>query len=110
LHGNIQKVKCSICNKQFDEWVQLGEEVPVCIDCGGILRPDVVWLGESLPRSVLEKAIAATRGCEVFFSIGTSGMVQPAASLAFAAKNNKALLVEVNIDPTPLTEKADNFL
>jgi NAD-dependent deacetylase len=60
-----------------------------------------------LPRDQLEAAVTAARSCDVFFSIGTSGVVQPAASLAFAAHNKGAVVVEINTEPTPLTEKAD---
>jgi len=63
-----------------------------------------------LPRDQLEAAVEAARTCEVFFSIGTSGVVQPAASLAHAARNRGATVVEINADTTPLTPKADYFL
>ena len=59
-------------------------------DCGGLLRPHVVWFGEPLPRAELEAAVEAARSCELFMSIGTSGIVQPAASLAYAAHNRGA--------------------
>jgi len=67
----------------------------------------VVWFEESLPREQLDAAVQATRSCQVFFSIGTSGMVQPAAALAYAAKAEGAVVVEVNAEPTPLTPKVD---
>jgi len=60
-----------------------------------------------LPRDQLEAAVEAARTCEVFFSIGTSGIVQPAASLAFAAHNRGAVIVEINAEATPLTAKAN---
>ncbi|MGB7875015.1 MAG: NAD-dependent deacylase [Anaerolineales bacterium] len=107
LHGNIQRVKCSSCGQQAEAWDEASEDVPRCESCGGLLRPDVVWFGESLPRAALESAVEAARSCHVFFSIGTSGLVQPAASLAYAARNRGAVVVEVNTDPTPLTEKVD---
>ncbi len=110
LHGNIQRVRCSVCGAFADTWLETDEAVPRCTVCGGLLRPDVVWFGESLPRQALERAVAAARSCELFFSIGTSGVVQPAASLAYAARNRGATLVEVNAEPTPLTPKADFFL
>ncbi len=110
LHGNIQRVRCSGCGTFTETWDDDAESVPCCESCGGILRPDVVWFGENLPRAELEAAIQAARACDVFFSIGTSGVVQPAASLAFAAHNKGAVLVEINLDPTPLTPKADFFL
>ncbi|MGC8856733.1 MAG: NAD-dependent deacylase [Anaerolineae bacterium] len=110
LHGNIQRVRCSQCARLADAWGEDEEEVPRCLICGGMLRPDVVWFGEALPRSALEAAVEASRACDVFFSIGTSGIVQPAASLPFAAKNRGAVVVEINLEPTPLTPKADFFL
>jgi len=110
LHGNIQRVRCSKCTMFADEWGDDTESVPRCSACGGLLRPDVVWFGESLPREQLEAAIEAARTCDVFFSIGTSGVVQPAASLGFAAHNRGAIVVEINAEATPLTPKADYFI
>jgi len=107
LHGNIQRVRCSQCSAYTETWGDDSESVPQCSICGGLLRPDVVWFGESLPRDQLEAAVEAARTCEVFFSIGTSGIVQPAASLAFAAHNRGAIVVEINAEATPLTAKAD---
>lgn len=110
LHGNIQRVRCSACGKFTEEWDEEAEFVPRCAACGGLLRPDVVWFGEALPRVELEAAVQAARACDVFFSIGTSGVVQPAASLAHAARNKGAIVIEINMEPTPLTPKADYFL
>ncbi len=107
LHGNIQRVRCANCYTFTETWGDDTEVVPVCEVCSGLLRPDVVWFGESLPRDQLEAAVEAARSCHVFFSIGTSGVVQPAASLAFAAQDRGAVVVEINAEPTPLTEKAD---
>ena len=110
LHGNIQRVRCADCYTFTETWDDDTEDVPRCKVCNGLLRPDVVWFGESLPRAQLEAAVSAARSCEVFFSIGTSGVVQPAASLAFAAHNRGAVVVEINAEPTPLTPKADYVL
>jgi NAD-dependent deacetylase len=110
LHGNLGRVKCASCGEQAEAWEDADAGVPRCASCGGLLRPDVVWFGEALPRQALEQAVEAARNCQVFFSIGTSGLVQPAASLAFAAHNRGAVVVEVNAEPTPLTEKADYAL
>lgn len=107
LHGNIQRVKCSSCGQQTEAWADADEDVPRCEACNGLLRPDVVWFGETLPRAELESAVEAARTCHVFFSIGTSGLVQPAASLAYAARNRGAVVVEVNAEPTSLTPKVD---
>ncbi len=69
----------------------------------------MVWFGEPLPRPELETAIEASRKCQMFFSIGTSGVVQPAAALAYAAHNRGAVVIEINAEATPLTPKADYF-
>jgi NAD-dependent deacetylase len=95
LHGNIQRVRCSECYTFTETWGDDTETVPLCSACGGLLRPDVVWFGESLPREQLAAAVEATRTCDVFFSIGTSGVVQPAAALGFAAHNRGAIMVEI---------------
>jgi NAD-dependent deacetylase len=110
LHGNIQRVRCADCYTFAETWADDSESVPHCEVCGGLLRPDVVWFGEALPRDQLESAVEAARACDIFFSIGTSGVVQPAASLAFAAHNRGAAVAEVNAEPTPLTPKANYFL
>ncbi len=110
LHGNIQRVRCADCYTFAESWEDDTESVPRCRECGGLLRPDVVWFGEALRRDQLEAAIEAARSCEVFFSIGTSGVVQPAASLAFAAHNRGAAVIEINAEPTPLTSKANYIL
>jgi NAD-dependent deacetylase len=109
LHGNIQRVRCSECFMIADTWGDDTEAVPQCETCGALLRPDVVWFGEALPHDQFEAAVEAARKCDVFFSIGTSGLVQPAASLAFAAHNRGATVVEINAESTPLTLKADFF-
>lgn len=107
LHGNIQKVRCAECGTFTEIWGDDTESVPTCAVCGGMLRPDVVWFGESLPRATLEAAVTASRACQIYFSIGTSGVVQPAAALAHAARNNGSVVVEVNAEPTHLTPKVD---
>ena len=110
LHGNITRLKCSRGCGVFTEWEDKPGTVPLCPQCGAKLRPDVVWFGEMLPQLELRAAAMAARACQVFFSIGTSGVVQPAASLPFTAKQCGATLVEVNAEATPLTPSADYFL
>jgi NAD-dependent deacetylase len=107
LHGNILNVRCSECGTFAEEWGEDLDVVPRCSKCNGYLRPDVVWFEESLPRRQLDAAVNAAHTCQVFFSIGTSGVVHPAAALAHAAKAEGALVVEVNAESTPLTTKAD---
>ena len=106
LHGNIQKVKCYDGCGVVDNWKETAH-VPHCPKCGAYLRPEVVWFNESLPTDTLHAAHHATLEAHVFFSIGTSGLVQPAASLAHTARQRGAVVVEINLDPTPLTPKTD---
>ena len=110
LHGNIRIVRCSECGRIVEDWEDTEGTVPRCAVCGGLVRPHVVWFGEPLPRAELETAVKAARNCDVFFSIGTSGIVQPAASLAYAAHNRGATVIEINCEQTSLTSKADFIL
>ncbi|MBN1318083.1 MAG: NAD-dependent protein deacylase [Anaerolineales bacterium] len=111
LHGNTRRIRCLDCNKQFtmDEvYAQLERRLPPrCESCSGQLKPDVVFYGESLPTGVLDEAIKAAKHCDLFLVIGSSLVVQPAASLPVMAKNNGAGLIIVNRDPTPLDSMAD---
>lgn len=104
LHGNIFRVKCFAEDKQVAHWDDLGKERPPrCPNCGGFLRPDVVWFGETLPVDALARAVKVSRSAELYLVIGTSGLVQPAASLPFEAVDAGAMVVEVNPDSTPLS-------
>jgi NAD-dependent deacetylase len=106
LHGNIHRSKCFAEDIVIAEAPDTSERPPRCPRCGGPLRPDVVWFGESLPPRALERAEAAARECDLLFSIGTSGAVFPAAQLPLTALQAGAALVEINKDPTPLTRVA----
>lgn len=111
LHGNIWRTRCTGCGRKAeDRRIPLPEFPLPCGTCGGLLRPDVVWFGESLDPEVLSSAIEASRRCDLFLVAGTSGVVQPAASLAGVAKAAGATLIEVNLDPTPISAIADHRL
>lgn len=113
LHGNIRRIVCHRTGKRISEEqlaAATGAPPPSPHASNGLARPDVVWFGEMLPRSALQAATTAAAGCEVFFSIGTSAQVEPAASLAFLARDNGATIVEINRDPTPLSRHADFVL
>jgi len=81
LHGNIQRTKCFTENTVVTEWPDTADVPPKCPRCGGLLRPDVVWFEEAMPEVETELAFRVSRECDVFFSIGTSTMVHPAAAL-----------------------------
>jgi len=107
LHGNIFKTRCNKCLEPAERWERTDTPPPSCPqeNCEGLLRPDVVWFGEGLPIEALHKAMAAAQKCQVFFSIGTSALVQPAASLPMMALEANAIVVEINPNPTPITKR-----
>lgn len=102
LHGNLNRNKCSRCGIMIDV-LPVSDEVPPRCRCGGRIRPDVVWFGEMLPEAALKQAWRAAEKADLFFSVGTSSVVQPAASLGIVARNNGAVLVEVNLEKTELS-------
>ncbi len=110
LHGSLRRNRCHSCGKLYPEKVPSNGLKPPRCGCGGMLRPDVVWFGEPLSPSILDAALRVATESEVFFSVGSSALVQPAASLPLAAKRNGAVLIEINIEPTPLTSVSDFFL
>jgi NAD-dependent deacetylase len=111
LHGNIWRVRCTACGAiDEDRRVPLPEIPPRCPACDGLLRPDVVWFGESLPPEVVEAAWAAAARCRLMLVVGTSAVVQPAASLPVVALRNGAHLVEVNPAETPVSPHAHEVL
>ncbi|MEA3339336.1 MAG: NAD-dependent deacylase [Chloroflexota bacterium] len=111
LHGNIWRTRCTGCGKvATDHRAPLPEIPPRCPECGGLLRPDVVWFGESLPPGMLETAWAAAARCGLMLVVGTSAVVQPAASLPLAALENGARLVEINPAETPLSACAHEVI
>lgn len=106
LHGDITRTKCFAEGVVVESWPETEDAPPRCPRCGGLLRPDVVWFGENLPAQALEKAWTAAQSADVFFSIGTSTVVQPAASLPLVALEHGATVIEVNPDQTPLSSLA----
>lgn len=106
LHGSIWRLRCVECGQEKeDRTVPLSELPPHC-SCGGLLRPGVVWFGESLPSAAIEQAIHAAQHCTVFLVCGTSAVVYPAAALPQRALAAGARAIEVNIEETPFSEFA----
>ena len=101
VHGSIWKLRCTECDRSwFDRTVPLN--IPPGCECGGLVRPGVVWFGENLPHDVWATAQNAARTCAVFLVIGTSAVVYPAAGLMHLAKSCGAKVVEINTEPTPV--------
>jgi NAD-dependent deacetylase len=108
LHGTLASARCDFCgfSLPMGEAVARSADRPPACDCGGLLRPAVVWFGESLPPGALERAAEEASLAEVFLSIGTSGSVYPAAGLIDVAHENGACLIEINPEPTPFSRRA----
>jgi len=110
IHGNLWEVKCTKCGLLTPNRSLNMGKLPKCAKCGGLLRPNVVWFGESLDTDIIRKAIEASKNCELMLIVGTSGVVQPAASLAYQAKAEGAVLAEINIEQTPQSGQMDFVL
>ncbi|HXE74288.1 MAG TPA: NAD-dependent deacylase [Candidatus Xenobia bacterium] len=107
LHGDIWVVRCTGCeHESVNRDVPLPELPPRC-RCGAMLRPGVVWFGEALPEEALRQSVAAAERAQVFLVVGTSGVVQPAATLPLLARRAGARVVEINPEETPLAPMAD---
>lgn len=111
LHGNIITNRCFKCSKPYKDEIDVTEEaLPKCKHCNGNIRPDVVWFGEMLPEFAIEKAQEVSEMCDIFFSIGTSSEVFPAANLPLLAKQGGAYLVEINPTETQISKHADECI
>ncbi len=114
LHGNITRVKCFEGGHVYPDWDDEdaggGELPPLCEHCGQMLRPDVVWFGEQLPEGALVESFSLAGSCGVMLVVGTSGKVQPAASLPVAAREAGARVIEINPEPSEITPTAHFLL
>jgi NAD-dependent deacetylase len=107
IHGNIWKVRCTLCGVVEDNHQVPIPILPTCSHCHGLLRPHIVWFGESLFTSDLSRCGTALQSCDVLLVIGTSGIVYPAAGFASVAKQAGAFVAEVNPDATPHSDLVD---
>ncbi|MYW66806.1 NAD-dependent deacetylase [Streptomyces sp. SID8379] len=115
LHGSARRFVCTGCGEGGPmeaalARVEAGEDDPACVICGGVLKSTTVMFGEQLDPVVLGEAVAVTQACEVFFAVGSSLQVHPAAGLAGLAAEHGARLVVVNAEPTPYDELADEVV
>jgi NAD-dependent deacetylase len=112
LHGTAIFVSCLSCKKRYDrdeiqERIKNGVKAPRCDDCGGLLKPATISFGQSMPERDTQKAYDRSSACDLFIVIGSSLVVQPAASMPLVAKKNGARLVIINRDSTPYDDMAD---
>lgn len=115
LHGTLATTSCVACGAgplpTVDVLARLDSEPdPRCAECGGILKPDVVYFGEQLPEAALRRAVAASDVCDVFLAIGTTLTVYPVASLPGVALDSQATLIVVNAEPTAYDRYADEVI
>ena len=106
LHGSIVKIKCTVCDFKSEILTEFIHMPPFC-KCGNILRPDVVWFGESLPQEIWQRAMIHASKCDVMIVVGTSLVVSPANTLPIYAKQNKATLIEINPEETIMSSDMD---
>ena len=102
-HGNAKTLSCLWCHQRYKE-DQLGGQMPPKCSCGKILKPDVVFFGEPIPRKALEESFELATSCTALMLLGTSGEVAPANTIPETAKRVGATIIEVNVEPTVLTQ------
>ena len=106
LHGSIITIKCTVCDFK-DKITSSFSQLPPLCKCGNMLRPDVVWFGEALPQDIWQSAMEQASSCDAMIVVGTSLAVSPANLLPVYAKENGALMIEVNPDKTLMSEMMD---
>jgi len=102
-HGNAKTLACIWCNQRYDS-DELGGQIPPKCSCGKILKPDVVFFGEPIPIRALQESYELASSCRALLIVGTSGEVAPANTIPETAKRAGATIIEVNVEPTVLTE------
>lgn len=103
VHGSLAVWRCTLTGQEFTDLPPVFERYPPPSPAGGLLRPGVVWFGEMLPEEAVATAQAASAACDLFFSVGTSSLVYPAAGFSITAAQSGATVVEINRDDTPLS-------
>ena len=112
LHGTNREVICLACLKTgpFDPVaarLEAGEGIPLCLECGGLLKPNTISFGQALKPAVIEQAVDWAQSCDLMIAAGSTLVVEPAASIPRYAKNAGAWLVIINREPTPLDAYAN---
>ena len=110
FHGTFAVLRCLDCGAQTPTRGMRLEAMPPRCPCGGIYRPDCVFFGEMIPPKILARSQAVAAACDVMLVVGTSAVVQPAALMPVIARDNGAVVIEINPEPTPLTHAVSDFL
>ena len=111
VHGAIDRDKCSTCGARTSRTTSVDtsshSSLPRCAECDGMLRPDVVWFGEALEPEILSRAFQVAQDADLCLVVGTSALVQPAASVPLVTLQSGGTLIEVNLEHTPLSGEAE---
>lgn len=112
FHGNSKRLICLDCKKGYHvSEIDLNQLPPRCPSCGGLLKPDFIFFGESIPELARTNSFLETRRSDVFILVGTTGEVMPASLIPMEAKHNGAFIIEVNIQKSNYTDNVtDIFL
>ena len=115
LHGNTRRIRCMSCGEVFpedatQERIAAGDPAPECEKCGGYLKPDTISFGQAMPVAEVERATQLSLGCNFFLVVGSTLLVQPAASMPYYAKERGAFLAIVNLSETPCDEICDMLI
>jgi NAD-dependent deacetylase len=110
FHGTFAWQRCMKCDRRIETSKVDASVLPPRCGCSGILRPDAVFFGEMIPPVALWRSQEVTARCDVMLVVGTSALVQPAASMPIIAKKAGAVVIEINPEPTPLTGGISDFL
>jgi NAD-dependent deacetylase len=109
FHGNFAWQRCMKCHTVIPSaQINLSVLPPRC-QCGGLLRPDCVFFGEMIPEESLIRSRELAETCDVMLVVGTSAVVQPAAMIPVIARRSGAFIIEINPDPTPLTDEISDI-
>ena len=110
VHGGLFAYRCLDCSAPWSGELEIPAEVPervsppACVECEGWIRPGIVWFGEMLPQQAFQDAVDASASCDLMLVVGTSGIVQPAGSLPFAALERGTPVIEINPEESLLTD------
>jgi NAD-dependent protein deacetylase/lipoamidase len=110
FHGTFAWQRCMTCKNRYETHTIDTSQIPPLCACGGMLRPEVIFFGENIPYKALARSRQAATDCDVMLVVGTSAVVEPAASMPVIAKDNGATVIEINPESSPLTGRVSDYI
>ncbi|MCA1987953.1 MAG: NAD-dependent deacylase [Desulfarculus sp.] len=110
FHGSGRRLRCLSCGRQISRLEVIMDPLPPRCACGGLVKPDIVFFGEPIPERAAMTAFTLANSCQVMLVIGTSAVVAPASHLPLLAKSGGAKVVEVNLEPTALSQRVSDYV